>query len=267
MKKYVLAQPGGFSNTIKENLLVIKQAGYDGVFFSAEYSGVNDELIEYTRGIGLDIETIHLPYSKKAINTLWDDTKDPEESFEILRKGIDLAARNKVKTVILHTCNGYHPPEIGETGLKNYRYLAQYCKDRGIILALENNKSFEHLKFLLDNLSDFDNVKLCFDIGHANAFTKNLSLEVWDSLLDKLWCVHIHDNDGTKDAHLIPYMGTIDISYWIKIIAEKKKDINLTLEIYYMDRVEYYGEITPEEFYAKSITAIKRIKKETGIDL
>ena len=129
MKKYVLAQPGGFSNTIKENLLVIKQAGYDGVFFSAEYSGVNDELIEYTRGIGLDIETIHLPYSKKAINTLWDDTKDPEESFEILRKGIDLAARNKVKTVILHTCNGYHPPEIGETGLKNYRYLAQYCKD------------------------------------------------------------------------------------------------------------------------------------------
>ena len=264
MKKYVLAQPGGFNYSLKEIVTAIKEAGFDGVFFTLEYEGLDDSLISYTKEIGLDIETIHLPYSHRLINNLWDEKVDATSSLKKLMEGIDFAYSHQVKTVILHTVNGFNAPLPSEYGLNNYRILAEHCRNKGIILALENNKSMLHLQYLLDGLKEFDNVKLCFDIGHANAFTKNLDITVWDKLLNNLWCVHIHDNNGLDDEHLIPYLGNIDYKYWIKQLINHQNNLNLTLEIYYMNRQKYYGQITPKDFYLKSIEAIDKIIKDIG---
>ncbi len=262
MKKYVLAQPGGFTCSINDNLLAIKKAGFEGVFFTLEYEGLEDEHIEFARKLGLDVETIHLPYSNRLVTDLWSEDKDAERCISKLKEGIDFAYRNQVKTVILHTVSGYNCPGPNECGLKNYRVIAEYCKEKGIILALENNKCLSHLEYLLDNLDDFDNVRLCFDIGHANTFTKNLRFEVWDKVLNKVHCLHIHDNDGTRDSHLIPYMGTIDIESWLQILKKKNPNLNLTLETYYMDRKEFYGEITIEEFYEKANSAADKLLRK-----
>lgn len=263
MKKYILAQPGGFPCSIKDNLIAIKEAGFDGVFFSLEYNGLSSEDIEYARTLGLDVETIHLPYSSGLITNLWSEEKDAKNSINQLKECVDFAYLNKVKTVILHTVSGYNCPGPNEYGLNNYRQIAEYCKQKGIVLALENNKSLKHLEYLLENLDEFDNVRLCFDIGHANAFTKNLKLEIWDKVLDKVHCLHIHDNDGISDSHLIPFMGTIDIKSWLKIFRKKNPNINLTLETYCMDRKQFYGELTVQEFYKKAYdAAVELLKKD-----
>ena len=95
--------------------------------------------------------------------------------------------------------------------------------------------------------------------------SKNLDPKVWDELLNKLHCVHIHDNDGKRDSHLIPLLGSIDFQFWIPFLLNKKRDLNLTLEIYYMDRIEFYGDITPDDFYLKSMTNIAKILESIGL--
>lgn len=49
---------------------------------------------------------------------------------------------------------------------------------------------------------------MCFDTGHANLFHDDIAADV--RLLDKdLACLHVHDNKGNWDQHLIPYQGNI----------------------------------------------------------
>ena len=45
---------------------------------------------------------------------------------------------------------------------------------------------------------------ICFDVGHANITGRNLYEDVC-AYGNRLMCLHIHDNDGTHDQHLIPY--------------------------------------------------------------
>jgi len=50
----------------------------------------------------------------------------------------------------------------------------------------------------------------CWDIGHANVnFGGSHYKEITD-LGDELYAVHFHDNDGTHDYHLVPFMGVVN---------------------------------------------------------
>ena len=56
---------------------------------------------------------------------------------------------------------------------------------------------------------DHPNVTACWDTGHAN-----IEGSQYDDILvlsDKLTALHINDNNGLKDEHLLPYMGTMNI--------------------------------------------------------
>ncbi len=53
------------------------------------------------------------------------------------------------------------------------------------------------------------NVTACWDTDHAN-----IEGSQYDDILvlsDKLTALHINDNNGLKDEHLLPYMGTMNI--------------------------------------------------------
>ena len=85
---------------------------------------------------------------------------------------------------------------------------------------------------LLDAVRRFESpwLGVCFDVGHANVLRtenkgkgnpvlkyafENVEEEPWeDSFLEKVHkyviCTHVHDNDGTRDGHLLPGDGTVD---------------------------------------------------------
>ena len=50
---------------------------------------------------------------------------------------------------------------------------------------------------------------ICWDVGHANisGYKQSEQLNVLKGKLDVL---HIHDNDGVKDKHLLPFDGSVD---------------------------------------------------------
>jgi len=103
--------------------------------------------------------------------------------------------------------------------------LIPECEQYGIVLCLENmpfptyrissmEKTLEIVKKI-----DSPNVKVCLDTGHVNTLGQNLgdAVRLCGPYLQAL---HIHDNDGADDQHLLPYQGTADWESFVKALAE-----------------------------------------------
>lgn len=256
MKKYILAQTG-YQVPLKKSAEIIKAVGFDGVFLSLNQDRINQKDVYNIRDCGLDIETLHLPYNYPfpIINELWRESGNTSLALNILKESIDFAADNEIKIVILHASSGYNPPSLNYESLINFEVLADHCYNKGITLAIENIKRTDYVLWLLTKLPQ--HVKLCFDIGHANAFTHNLFSSVWDEALNKICCMHLHDNDGSKDQHLMPGMGTINFQAILQKIKAYNNDINLTLELYFKDREQFYNNIDIYQFFSKAALSVK----------
>ncbi len=93
----------------------------------------------------------------------------------------------------------------------------------------------------------------CLDAGHQHSFSET-SWAVW---LEILWEVmkeiHLHDNDGTRDAHLPIGQGSIDFAYLFMFLGEKGHWPLLTLEPHHEEHVASSLEGLREVFQAGSV--------------
>lgn len=97
--------------------------------------------------------------------------------------------------------------------------LAPEAEALGIALALENGMAGYQAsnEELLSLVADYAHpaVGICYDSGHAHVSTGRAT-EVLESFAPYVVTVHLHDNDGTGDQHLLPGQGTID---WVPLAA------------------------------------------------
>ena len=68
--------------------------------------------------------------------------------------------------------------------------------------------SAEALSHLIEEDLEGVNVGVCLDYGHAHLMG-DLGDAV-ETLSGHLWTTHVHDNNGKRDDHLVPFSGTID---------------------------------------------------------
>ncbi len=62
-------------------------------------------------------------------------------------------------------------------------------------------------------------LQLLLDIGHLHVVKEDIPKSVL-KMRDKIIHVHIHDNDSTRDAHLVPGEGNIDFKSIVKALRE-----------------------------------------------
>ena len=234
-----------FTNKLSpiERAKLIKQAEFKGVFLF--YGEDIDEIAKIVRNEGLEIETIHLRFEN--CNHLWLDTDFGRDYINATKKGILAASRNNIKTVVFHISSKNNPPEYNELGLKRIREILDFAEEVDVNFAIENLRRLDYLDYIFDNLSS-PKLKFCFDSGHANAFTKNIETFEFEKYKEKLICVHLHDNDGSHDSHLIPFSGNID---FLKLANNLKK-------------INYQGPLTSEVIIKTDIDlldGLKEIKK------
>lgn len=74
-------------------------------------------------------------------------------------------------------------------------------------------------------------IRMCFDTGHAH-ITSNIYQSLQDAA-DVIDYLHIHDNDGSIDTHLMPGEGTIDWPKLSQIIKSHISNIPSMLELFY----------------------------------
>jgi len=96
---------------------------------------------------------------------------------------------------------------------------------------------------------------LCYDSGHGN-IEKN-SYEWLDKFKNRLISIHIHDNDGERDLHQIPFAGTVEWEKLAKILAESsyRKCVNLETSIHNMAMKD------EQKFLDKAIGAAKKLSE------
>ncbi len=156
-----------------------------------------------------------------------------------LRREIEFAERVGATALILHPeCLGLTCPE-NRLDVPEIRRIAGYAADRGVRLALENMRdSIWLLDRVLEEIGDdpeTSNLGVCIDTGHAH-LSGDAGREPVENYLERyagsLIHVHLHDNRGDADDHLIPGDGTIDWSRTLNAMARIGFEGTAVLEIH-----------------------------------
>lgn len=109
------------------------------------------------------------------------------------------------------------------TNLDMYRAMTPYAKKYGVMLCLENlftSFNGRHIEgpcscvdeavMYIDKLNEEAGAEVfgfCLDVGHANILGRKLHVFI-QKLGSRLKILHIHDNNGTEDLHMMPYTYT-----------------------------------------------------------
>ncbi len=140
-----------------------------------------------------------------------------------LRHEIDFAHRLGAETVVLHpVCLGLTIPDDRPDWPEIVR-VADYAAKFGVRLAVENIfDSVWCLDRILEELGDDPsetNIGVCIDVGHAT-ISRDAGREPVPNYLERyagqLVHLHLHDNHGVKDDHLIPGQGVLN---WPRTLA------------------------------------------------
>lgn len=115
--------------------------------------------------------------------------------------------------------------KLWETNASSFAEIADFAAGYGVKVAEETGPAnIITPKETLDILrvANSKNLGICFDSGHVNVGRSIKPADAIREIGHLLWTLHLHDNNGEGDLHLVPGRGSID---W-KSVAEALRDIS-----------------------------------------
>ena len=163
-----------------------------------------------------DLEyTVHAPFSDLNLASL--NPRIRQSTIDQITESVKISSHLGISLITIHPghkspLGAYFEERFIETNKKSINDLSQLCEEYGVILALENMPrmwiSLCHDARQLKELTEGTNIKLCFDFGHANI---SGATEEIMALKEDFVNIHVHDNNGERDHHLVLGEGNIDI--------------------------------------------------------
>ncbi len=180
--------------------------------------------------------SVHAPFMDLSPGAV--DEKVRAVTTARFENAIEMAAALGAKTIVFHS--GYEKWKYSlrtdiwlEKSALTWEPLIEKARKEGMRIAVENifEDSPENLAALFERFADSGkDFGLCFDTGHFNLFSKSLTLEDWLGPLQKYIIeLHLHDNDGSRDAHRPIGEGTFPFDRLFRALKDRK-DIVFTLE-------------------------------------
>lgn len=203
----------GYVLPLEERLALIRDAGFDTtcLWIGPGEKMVHDGLVERMPGLarerGLTVDNVHAPY--EHVNHLWSGSR--RENAVIRREYAEALAychRHGIPRAVMHVVAGAHPPPPTREGIQIIRDLVRQAEDLGVTMALENTERTEHLSLVFDEIQS-PRLGFCYDSSHdfIAGQSRGGILKKWGALLAAL---HLSDNHGATDDHLVPGEGSID---------------------------------------------------------
>lgn len=234
----------------------VKESGFKNVFvqwYDKDWEISQQEQVDLCKKLGLNIIFAHLGYQN--INDIWEDTKEGEMLVNRYQNDIKECKENGITMVIMHLTSKSKAPMYNEIGLDRIKRITDYAKKLNVKVAFENTKIKGYLEYVLSNITD-EHVGICFDVGHYHAhFNDEFS---FDFFKDRIFAVHLHDNDQTDDQHLLPFDGTVDWDSSMKKLIGANYNGPITLELCYR---KDYLKISPVDFYKEGYKRGEKIKE------
>ncbi len=225
--RYYAGRSDGLKYPLTAAADFLADAGFDGADLSLELIAGLEEFdnddgwrsVIYSFGSraaarGLALPVCHLPF-------YMPDPDDPIAMPRFLREvrsGIRAAAMLHIPDAVIHPIVRHSSRRTADGWLAdNLAYLSplrELAGRLGVRLCIENMTGrpyHDHpdeavygcraadIRTLAERLD----TSVCWDFGHANLSGLCQSVEL-EQLRGLLRCIHIHDNDGRRDVHLIP---------------------------------------------------------------
>lgn len=250
----------GYIQPFEERIKLIKEAKYDYLMLWWEdetYPNFIDrsELMKIVSGYDLKLDNIHLPFDDA--NILWSENKIERQSqtYKII-KWLHECKKSGANTVVMHNTQGNNHNFKYSKGYDSFNDIIKTAENIKIKVAFENTQMFNYTDFILNEFKS-DYAGFCYDSSHD--FINGQSCgEILSKWKERLFAVHLSDNDGTSDNHWIPGKGHVD---WKKIIdIIKQTDCkSFSMETY---PFEAEKELPPFEFLIKARENLLTIIKD-----
>lgn len=231
----------------------MKQHGYDctdyqhlvdtdNALFAMDATGFERTLLAVRRdaqNAGIEIYQAHGPWR-------WppqDQTpEDRAERFEKMSRAILGCEILGCPNFIIHPIMPFgdwqdpEPERLWEMNLEFFSRLCDVARAHGRVICFENmpmtalslSTPEQILRFVKQ--IDSPNMRVCLDTGHCAVFGISPADAV--RLLGKeyLRALHVHDNDGKADRHMLPGQGVIDWEDFARALAEIDCQCPVSLE-------------------------------------
>ncbi len=207
-----------------------------------------DELAEIRKN-GLVISQAHAPFPAY----IQDVPGFLDYAIEIYKGCIRLCDAVGCKNLVIHGISPspdhpeLTPAKIEELNMRLYSSLIPVLKETQVTVCLENlfsairgfcyegycSNPFEACKAVdtLNEMAGKTCFGLCLDTGHLNLLHKNMTHYI-RTVGKRLRCLHVHDNDGNGDEHLMPFVGNIRWNDFLAALKEIGYDGDLSFETF-----------------------------------
>jgi len=191
------------------------------------------------RDLGVDARVAHLPADRSA--TIVECSGCWRKCFERVRVFAEVLHRVLgTELMVVHTllpkpsasASSYDYVRVSESETRLFlEALDRLGRELDVLIAVENR--VERYAFgnslgdLLKVIDGLESVGLCIDVGHANASGID-PVEIVKLARDRTFVYHLHDNDGSRDQHLLPYLGAIP---WSDVVKELNPSAAIVFEV------------------------------------
>ena len=257
--------------SLEDEFKMLKEAGFNcydvGVFRTRDLAPA----VELGDKIGMSIESIHAPFMTRELycNDVWKAGTNGDKMVKFYKESIDTAAECNVPNVVIHFHANYDSPQINDLGLARFDDVVEHAINKGVVIAFENLVRIGALAYAADRYEKIDNVRFCYDFGHAHCYPgyQNApTLDVLDIMTDRVVTTHLHDNmgyTGTRiekpkkdpDYHILPFDGNCDYAKVMKKMDEYGYRGALVLELGSGVR----PEMSAEDFIHLAYERVKRV--------
>lgn len=149
------------------------------------------------------------------------DIVEPEKNSRMqvldeLKRWLELFGALNIKAGVLHPggakarAAGWSEEKIFDTRSESLKILTDFQQDRPTVITIENCGEDVDALLNITNAVTSDKLAICLDTGHLNLINGDQK-EFISRCGTKLQALHIADNLGVNDDHILPYSaGTVD---------------------------------------------------------
>jgi len=177
-------------------------------------AATGEEFRRFCSGIGVSLPQGHLKLSAKIGET---DACARRREVDELKRWLDLFAAIGVRAAVLHPGGGCLnpgpvPEEVFHATVESLGELVAHTGGGPPVICLENGPNASGLLEIIEAVGS-EGLGICFDTGHLavlRAQAPEVTQTEREFILeagDRLKALHIADNDGSGDQHLLPYDG------------------------------------------------------------
>ena len=154
-------------------------------------------------------------------------------TLKMVKRSAEVCKQLGGEVLVVHPgkCPAPDSPEVYGESLRSYRdflkELVPWVRGLGLKLCLENGNSKDNPCSLLPELGELaaeKGVGITLDLAHAclRYGPKNVDRILRDmkKISSLIWHVHLHDNLGQKDDHLVPGEGKLRLSPLLECLKE-----------------------------------------------